>query len=100
MNWTIEWSIFLDMLEVAISEAKGRLTSLVRQAENGADVVLTRNGRVVARIVPASGRRPLTPDERMAAIRRAQKMAEGKFEPGFDAARSADFLYGDDGMPG
>jgi prevent-host-death family protein len=88
------------MTEIAVSEAKARLTSLVRQAEGGEDVFLTRNGRRVARITAAKSRRVLTPEERMDVIRKAQASARGKFEPGFDAARSADFLYGDDGMPG
>ncbi len=88
------------MIEVAVSEAKARLTALVRQAEEGQEVYLTRNGRRVAKITAETARRVLTPDERMAVIRKAQAMARGKFEAGFDAARSADFLYGDDGMPG
>lgn len=88
------------MIEVAVSDAKARLTALVRQAEGGNDVFLTRNGRRVARITATKERRVLTPEERMAVIRKAQASARGKFEPGFDSARSADFLYGDDGMPG
>ncbi|MEY4556506.1 MAG: hypothetical protein RL093_1625 [Pseudomonadota bacterium] len=88
------------MTEIAVSEAKGRLTALVRQAEGGEDVFLTRNGRRVARITAAMSRRVLTPEERMVVIRDIQARAKGKFEPDFDAARSADFLYGDDGMPG
>ncbi len=88
------------MTDVPVSEAKARLTSLVRQAESGEDVFLTRNGRRVARITAAKARHVLTPQERMAVIRKAQASAEGKFEPGFSAARSADFLYGDDGLPG
>lgn len=88
------------MTDVAVSEAKARLTALVRQAEEGKDVFLTRNGRRVARITAARPKRVLTPEERMQVIRKAQAAAAGKFEPGFDAARSADFLYGDDGMRG
>ncbi len=90
------------MLEVPVSEAKSTLTALVREAEKGNDVILTRNGRSVARITatPAKSRKPLTIEEKMAIIRDIQKSARGKFESGFDSARSADFLYGDDGMPG
>lgn len=91
------------MIEVPVSEAKSTLTALVREAERGNDVILTRNGRSVAKITaaaPAKNRKPLTVEEKMAIIRDIQKSARGKFEPGFDAARSADFLYGDDGMPG
>ena len=90
------------MLQVPVSEAKSTLTALVREAEKGNDVILTRNGRSVARITATQGksRKPLTIDEKMQIIRDIQKSARGKFEPGFDSARSADFLYGDDGLPG
>ncbi len=90
------------MLEVPVSEAKSTLTALVREAEKGNDVLLTRNGRPVARITaaPAKTGKPLTIEEKMQIIRDIQKSARGKFEPGFESARSADFLYGDDGMPG
>jgi len=90
------------MIEVAVSDAKARLTALVRQAESGDDVFLTRNGRRVARITAASVRSKqlLSVEEKMKIIREIQESARGKFEPGFDSARSADFLYGDDGMPG
>lgn len=86
------------MTHVSVSDAKAQLTDLVRRAEAGEDVVLTRHGREVARITTIK-RRPLTPDERLALIRKAQALAKGKFPPGFDAARSQDFLYGDDGLP-
>lgn len=90
------------MIEVPVSEAKSTLTALVREAEKGNDVILTRNGRSVARITaaPAKNKKPLTIEEKMAIIRDIQRSARGKFEPGFDSARSADFLYGDDGLPG
>ena len=37
-------------MQVALSEAKARLTDLVRRAERGEEVVPTRNGRPVARL--------------------------------------------------
>ncbi|MFN7619110.1 MAG: type II toxin-antitoxin system Phd/YefM family antitoxin [bacterium] len=85
------------MSEIAISEAKARLTALVRQAEAGEDVVLTRNGKGVARITSMVPRR-LTGEERMAVIRKAQALV-GDLPPDFDAARSQDFLYDEDGLP-
>jgi|TARA_R110002124_G_scaffold85247_4_gene221239 prevent-host-death family protein len=90
------------MLQIPVSEAKATLTALVREAEKGNDVILTRNGLPVARITAGPGRskKPLTIEEKMQIIRNIQESARGKFEPGFDSARSADFLYGDDGMPG
>jgi prevent-host-death family protein len=85
------------MSEIAISEAKARLTALVRQAEAGEDVVLTRNGKGVARFTSMVPRR-LTGEERMAVIRKAQALV-GDLPPDFDAARSQDFLYDEDGLP-
>lgn len=33
-------------------EAKSRLSELIRKAENGDDVIVARNGEVVAKIIP------------------------------------------------
>jgi hypothetical protein len=37
--------------------------------------------------------------ERLAAIREAQALVAGNLPPDFDAARSQDFLYDEDGLP-
>lgn len=87
------------MTAIPVSEAKAQLTALVRRAEAGDDVVLTRNGQPVARITSMVRRRP-TPEERLEAIRKVQAAVKGKLPADFDAARSQDFLYGDDGLPG
>ena len=50
MNWT-ESMVYILAMEIPVSEAKGRLTDLVRRAEAGEDVVLTRHGRPAARLV-------------------------------------------------
>ena len=86
------------MTRVSVSEAKTRFTELLRLVESGEEVVVTRHGKEIAQIGPR--RRKPTAEEKLAAIRRAQALAKGKFEPGFSAARSQDFLYGDDGLPG
>jgi prevent-host-death family protein len=39
-------------MNVPISQAKARLTDLVRRAEAGDEVVLTRHGRPVVRLLP------------------------------------------------
>lgn len=43
-------------MNVPISEAKARLTDLVRRAEAGDEIVLTRHGRPVVRLAPVLGR--------------------------------------------
>lgn len=83
--------------KVAVSEAKGQLTELVRRAEAGEDVVLTRHGQPAVRLVPV--RKALGPAERRRIIEEAQAMASKSAVPGPDASRSQDFLYDEDGLP-
>lgn len=84
-------------MNVPVSEAKGQLTDLVRRAEGGEDIVLTRHGQPAVRLVPVRG----LPDEeaRQRIIEAVQASARGKLRPGADAARSQDFLYDEDGLP-
>jgi prevent-host-death family protein len=82
-------------MRVSVSEAKARLCELVRRAEMGEEVTLTRRGLDVARIVPVV--RLATQATWRAAIDRAVAMA--KATPGPSAARSQDFLYDEDGLP-
>ena len=85
-------------MHVPLSDAKARLTDLVRQAEAGEEVVLTRHGRPAARIVPVAP----APSGivRTQLLTRLQLSAARKVRGGPEAARSQDFLYGDDGLPG
>jgi prevent-host-death family protein len=43
----------IHIMDVSIAEAKNRLSQLVRAAEGGESVVITRNGRPVAQLMPA-----------------------------------------------
>lgn len=84
-------------MQVPVSEAKAQLTELVRRAEAGDDIVLTRHGHAAVRLVPVVP----VPDKRarrvlLEAVRAA---AAGKAAAGPVAARSQDFLYGDEGLP-
>jgi prevent-host-death family protein len=45
-------SAYDDMIEVGAFEAKNRLSELLRAAEAGRSIVITRHGRAVARLVP------------------------------------------------
>ena len=84
-------------MRVSVSEAKGHLTDLVRRAEAGDEVVLTRHGQPVVRLAPiktAPGRA-----SRLAALETARKAGSAKAKVGPSAARSQDFLYRDDGLP-
>ena len=85
-------------MHVSLSEAKARLTDLVRQAEAGEEVVLTRHGRPAARIIAVA---PVpTSEARMRLIERLRASAAKSLRPGPGAAESQDDLYGEDGLPG
>lgn len=84
-------------MRISVTDAKDQLTDLVRRAEAGDEVVLTRHGQPAARIVPI---RPIPArTERRAVIEAAQASATRKAAPGPDAAHSQDFLYDDTGFP-
>jgi prevent-host-death family protein len=85
-------------MQVSVSDAKGQLTELGRRAEAGDEVVLTRHGKAVARLVPVS-KRP-TQQEKWAILEKISLTAAAKATPGANAARSQDFLYDDEtGLP-
>lgn len=84
-------------MQIPVSEAKAQLTDLVRRAEAGEEVVLTRHGHPAVRLVPE--RKRLDAAAKRAIIESIRASAAGKATPGPDAARSQDFLYDDDGLP-
>jgi prevent-host-death family protein len=85
-------------MRVSVTAAKGQLAELVRRAEAGDDVILTRHGHAVARLVPVEA----APDRksRRALLEAVRASACAKASAGPSAARSQDFLYGEDGLPG
>ena len=85
-------------MRVSVTDAKGQLTELVRRAEAGDEVILTRHGHVAVRLVPVKA----TPDRsaRRALLKAVRASAAAKATTGRSAARSQDFLYDDDGLPG
>ena len=82
---------------ISIAEAQGQLLDLVRRAEAGEEVLLTHEGKTVAKIAPPE--RPATPDERRAIIREIVGRRKRSVDGWPDAAHSQDFLYDDDGLP-
>lgn len=84
-------------MRVSVSDAKGQLTELVRHAEAGEEVLLTRHGQPVAQIVPV--RPKYDPAKRRAAFEAFRDSASKKITPGPSAARSQDFLYDEHGLP-
>lgn len=84
-------------MKVPVSEAKTHLTELVRRAEAGEEVVLTRHGVPVVRLMPLATR--LTVEERRALLDAVGNTASAKAGPGPTASESQDFLYDDAGLP-
>ena len=85
-------------MQITVSEAKGQLSELVRRAEAGDEVILTRHGHPSVRLVPIKPPGDRASRRRLIATIRAA--AAAKASPGPTAARSQDFLFGDEGMPG
>ena len=84
-------------MRIAVTNAKGQLTELIRRAEAGEEVVLTRHGQAVVRLVPVEV--PVAPEARRKLLEAARASGADKARPGESAARSQDFLYGSDGLP-
>jgi len=73
------------------------LTELVQRAEGGDEIVLTRHGQDVARLMPVASVQ--SREARRAIIEKIQASAASKAADGLNAAQSQDFLYGKDGLP-
>ena len=84
-------------MRVAVSDAKGQLTDLVRRAQAGEEVVLTRHGQAAVRLVPVKQARDAS--ARRALLEAARRSGARKATAGPDAAHSQDYLYREDGLP-
>lgn len=84
-------------MKISVTDAKGQLTDLVRRAEAGDEIILTRHGQPAVRLVPVKGaidrvaRRQLLEN----VLARGAAIAQA----GESATRSQDFLYDRDGLP-
>jgi len=84
-------------MHVSVTRAKGQLTDLVRRAEAGDEIILTRHGQPAVRLVPVKPVRDRKARrELLEAVRRS---GAAKATTGPSAARSQDFLYDEDGLP-
>ncbi|TPJ74802.1 type II toxin-antitoxin system prevent-host-death family antitoxin [Mesorhizobium sp. B2-6-2] len=84
-------------MRISVTDAKGQLTELVRRAEAGDEIILTRHGHAAVRLVPLRS----VPDRthRRSLLQAVRASGAAKAGAGPPAARSQDFLYGDDGLP-
>jgi prevent-host-death family protein len=83
------------MREVGAFEAKNKFGQLLDWGEDGEEVVITRHGREVARLVPA--RHDINRDEARAAIQRIRARAEQSKLGQFDWEEWK--TYRDEGRP-
>jgi prevent-host-death family protein len=84
-------------VRISVTEAKGQLTELVRRAEAGDEIILTRHGQAVVQLTPVQT--TVEPAARGALLEAVRRSGSAQATPGPSAARSQDFLYGDDGLP-
>jgi prevent-host-death family protein len=84
-------------MRISVTDAKGQLTELVRRAEAGDEVILTRHGQAAVRLIPVN--KAAQPQERRRILQAARVSGSVKACAGATAARSQDFLYGEDGLP-
>jgi prevent-host-death family protein len=84
-------------MRVAVSEAKATLTELVRRAEAGEEVLLTRHGKPAVRLVPVPPERTI--EERRQALLDIRHRAQAFRLANPDVTSNHDFLYGEDGLP-
>ena len=86
-----------NILKVSVTDAKAQLTELVRRAEEGEEVVLTRHGRPAVRLVAVGA--PIAPRDRRERMEAISRAAAARIAAGPSAARSQDFLYDEQGLP-
>jgi prevent-host-death family protein len=84
-------------MQISVTDAKGQLTDLVRRAEAGDEVILTRHGQAAVRLVPVKSMPD--PKARRTLLEAVRMSGTAHATPGPRAARSQDFLYGEDGLP-
>ena len=84
-------------MEISVSDAKAQLTDLVRRAESGESIVLTRHGHAVVKLAPVAS--ATSAQFRRELLEALRKSGAAKATAGPSAARSQDFLYGNDGLP-
>ena len=88
---------YFSCMRISVTKAKAQLTDLVRRAEAGDEIILTRHGHPAVRLTPASD--PPARKDLRAVIADIEASAAARITPGTCAARSQDFLYDEHGLP-
>lgn len=84
-------------MNISITDATTQLTDLVRRAEDGEEIVLTRQGHAKVRLVPVEP----APDcsKRHGLLQAVRSAAAALVTTGPNAAQSQDVLYDAEGLP-
>jgi prevent-host-death family protein len=82
------------MTEIGAFEAKNKLSELLDRAEAGEEVVITRRGKPVAKLVPIERKRDITK-----ALKAAQRIRERAKKLGGHFDWEEWKTYGDEGRP-
>ena len=84
-------------MRISVVEAQAQLTDLVRRAEAGDEVILTRHGQSAVRLVPVLPRQD--PAARRKILEAISMAGAAKATPSPSAARSQHYLYDENGIP-
>ena len=88
------------MTTVPMTKARTTWHELIRCVEAGEEIILTRRGRPVARLVKVSPKPERDWDEIRRRVKQIQRSVKAKMQPDLpDAAHSQDFLYDENGLP-
>ena len=82
-------------MEIGAFEAKNKLAALIGRAEQGEEIVITRRGKPVAKLVPFAG--PNDRERARGAARRIRELAKSLKRGPFDWNEWKD--YRDEGRP-
>lgn len=63
--------------QVSLREANQHLSQYIKSVEDGHDLVITRRGKPVARLVPVTKERRLSPEQTAALERTRERMRRG-----------------------
>jgi prevent-host-death family protein len=65
------------MHAMSLAQAKAHLSELLNTVESGEEVIITRHGRPVARVLPASPVKQMLPLQRLAELRQQVPARQG-----------------------
>ena len=83
-------------MQISVTDAKAQITDLVRRAEAGEKIVLTRHGQPVARLVPIKAAQ--LRKSRRAMVEAMRQAARSEASPGLSDERYRDFVCGAEGL--